>query len=85
MMSRRFVFGAILALSPIVVRSASDPAAVVPVTATPAPAASAPAAPASTATGPGNQDVANGIVAIVEGKPITVDDVRPSRRIRSKT
>jgi len=75
-MSRRFVFGAILALSPIVVRSASDPAAVVPVTATPAPAASAPAAPASTATGPGNQDVANGIVAIVEGKPITVDDVR---------
>ena len=69
MMSRRFVFGAIFALSPLVVRSASD------VTALPS-APTAPAAAATAATGPGNQDVANGIVAIVEGKPITVDDVR---------
>jgi peptidyl-prolyl cis-trans isomerase SurA len=81
MMSRRFVFGAILALSPVVVRSASDQTAVTPAPAASVPAASVPAAPASAApasaaTGPSNQDVANGIVAIVEGKPITVDDVR---------
>ena len=64
MMSRRFVLGAILALSPVVVRAASDLSA--------QPSASAIAA----APVPGTQDVANGIVAIVEGKPITVDDVR---------
>ena len=64
MMSCRFVLGAILVLSPAIVRSASGPT----------PLTSAPAAPA--APGPGDQDVANGIVAIVEGKPITVDDVR---------
>ncbi|HTZ19668.1 MAG TPA: peptidylprolyl isomerase [Opitutaceae bacterium] len=64
MMSRRFVFGAILALSPLVVRAASD-------------LATQPSASAVTAAPvPGTQDVANGIVAIVEGKPITVDDVR---------
>jgi peptidyl-prolyl cis-trans isomerase SurA len=71
MMSRRFVFGAILALSPVVVRSASDVTALPP-----APAATPPPAFAPSAAAPGNQDVANGIVAIVEGKPITVDDVR---------
>ena len=74
MMSRRFVLGAILTLSPVVVRAASDQSTV-----TPAPTASALATPATAAaatTAPGTQDVANGIVAIVEGKPITVDDVR---------
>ncbi len=71
MMSRRFVFGAILTLSPLVVRSASDVTVQ-----SPAPTATTPAAPAPSTLAPGTQDVANGIVAIVEGKPITVDDVR---------
>jgi peptidyl-prolyl cis-trans isomerase SurA len=71
MMSRRFVFGAILTLSPLVVRSASDVTVQ-----SPAPTATTPAAPSPSTLAPGTQDVANGIVAIVEGKPITVDDVR---------
>jgi peptidyl-prolyl cis-trans isomerase SurA len=73
MMSRRFVFGAILTLLPVVARSASD-ATVQPLP--PTATATTPSAPASPNLAPGTQDVANGIVAIVEGKPITVDDVR---------
>lgn len=72
MMSRRLVFGALLAFVPLVVRSATDTVVPAPSAATtPTPAAAPAATPA-----PGTQDVANGIVAIVENKPITVDDVR---------